>query len=294
MSTFARDFRRMMYKNYVLCGLSAIVVAVLFSCSGKNKPVTDVDDLYRQDSIESASDTLNLVPEDDGLSKSVDELFDDFFIAFVTNQKFQMQRIKFPLQCNDADVASAIKREDWETHNKFTAYDIFSVIYEDEEDILIKNDTSVRQVAIEWIDLQTDSAEIYTFKKADGEWYLRTLNKTSVEDMTNGDFLEFFSHFSNDSIFQAQSIDNPLRIITSDDIEGEGDTAVLEVNANEWNDIKNDYPLPTREIVNIDYGQPSGSLRYKQVLMQNMNNSMFIKLRFHKYSTEWKLIEIEE
>lgn len=283
-----------MYKNFVLYCLSLVMVGVLLSCGGNGRKVTDVDELHRQDSLDSASDTLNLVPEEDEPSRSVDELFDDFFFTFVTNQKFQMRRIVFPLPWNDGDVARTVGRGEWAGHNRFIFQDVFSVIFEDDEDIAVRNDTSVHRVSIEWIDFETDSADIYTFRKSDGEWFLRTVNRTGLQDMSNGVFLRFLSRFVNDSTFQAESVEQPLRIVASDDMDEGGDGEELNVDAAEWGSIRQEFPLPGRELVNIDYGQPSGSVRYKQVLMVGMNDGMYVKFKFHKFSTDWKLIEIEE
>ena len=275
-----------------MCATPAFVFVIFFSCNGNGKGVQDVDVLHMQDSIESANDTLELIADDGKLPESVDELFDDFFFTFVTNQGFQMQRIAFPLPYSDGEVAKTISRSEWNKHNRFIFQEVFSIIFEDDDDMSVKNDTSISRVSIQWIDFNTDSAEIYTFRKGQSRWVLRSINKTDTDDLPNSIFLKFLSRFVCDSIFQAESIEQPLRMITSDDTEDENTTDIL-LDADEWDDIRHQFPLPHTEFVCIDYGQPSSGIRHKQVLMLGMSNNLYVKFKFHRYRAEWKLIEIE-
>ena len=272
--------------------LLVVVLSVLMLSCGGRKQIVDVDDLYRRDSLESAQDTLQLFENEEEPPVAVDGLFDDFFFTFVTNQGFQMQRIHFPLPCTDGEVARSVNKEDWDDFNRFIYQEHFMVVFEDDDDIEVKNDTSVNRVSVEWIDLNEDSADVYTFRKEESMWMLSTVNRTNVNELPNGEFLDFFCRFVCDSVFQNHSIDNPLRVITSEDTEEES-VVKSKHEASDWTWLKQDYPLPKGVLMNIDYGQPSNGVRLKQVLMQSLNDNMFFKFKFHKYRQDWKLIEIE-
>jgi len=263
----------------------------LLSCGGR-KNIVDVDELHRQDSLESVMDTLQLVDEEVAPPVAVDGLFDDFFITFVTNPTFQMQRIDFPLPVTDGESSMTLPKSEWEKYNKFIYQDEFSVIIEDDDDVLVKNDTTVRRVSVELINLDERMADVYTFRKENAIWKLSTIDRTELENLPNGLFLSFFVHFMNDSTFQQKSIDETLRVLTANDTE-EDILSESVYTDEEWQDLKHEIPMPKREFVNIDYGQPSRGVRHKQLLLQSMTDDMFLKLKFHKYHTEWKLIEIE-
>ncbi len=284
-----------MFRFSIHCFAVSVVVLFfavgLLSCGGR-KNIVDVDELHRQDSLESAMDTLQLVEEEEEPPVAVDGLFDDFFFTFVTNPSFQMQRIEFPLPVMDGDSAMMVGSDDWEKYNKFIYQEQFSVIIEDDDDVLVKNDTSVHRVAVEVIDLDEAVANVYTFRKEEAIWKLANIDRRELEDLPNGLFLSFFVHFMNDSTFQQKSIDDPLRVITAEDTE-EDVMVEKKYDAQEWAELKHDFPLPKKELVNIDYGQPSNNRRHKQLLLQSMTDDLFMKFKFHKYHSEWKLIEIE-
>lgn len=292
LSVFLLPFSEIkMCKHLYLLPLVAVLSVFIASCGGR-KPIVDVEDLYRRDSLESAQDTLQLLEDEEEPPEAVDGLFDDFFFTFVTNQGFQMQRISFPLPCTNGTRARTVNKEDWEKYNKFIFQEHFMVVFEDDDDIDVKNDTAVSRVSVEWIDLQEDSADVYTFRKEETMWMLSTINQTKVEELPNGEFLRFFRHFVCDSVFQTRSIDNPLKVITSEDTEEE-QMVKTKHDASDWRYLKEEYPLPKGVLMNIDYGQPSSGVRLKQVLLQSMNDNMFFKFKFHKYRQDWKLIEIE-
>ncbi len=275
---------------WTLATVSILMMAML-SCGGR-KQIVDVDELHRRDSLESAQDTLQLIDEIDQPPVAVDGLFDDFFFTFVTNQSFQMQRIRFPLPVSDGEKARTVGSAEWDNYNKFIFQDQFAVITEDDDDLMVKNDTSVNRVSVEWIDLQQEIAEVYTFRKENKVWMLSTVNRTGLDELPNGEFLTFFSHFVCDSVFQQHSIDEPLQVVTSLDTEDE-ESVDLKYDITEWPLLRKEFPLPHHELVNIDYGQPSKGVRYKQLMLQSMTEDLFLKFKFHKYRSDWKLIGIE-
>jgi len=275
----------------------SVVVIVLFcsagllSCGGR-KNIVDVDELHRQDSLESALDTLQLVDEEEEPPVAVDGLFDDFFFTFVTNPSFQMQRIEFPLPVIIGDSAKTVSVDGWVEYNKFIYQEEFSVIIEDDDDVLVKNDTSVHRVSVEVINLHEALADVYTFRKENAIWKLSNIERVESEHLPNGEFMSFFIHFVNDSTFQQKAIDEPLRVISADDTE-EDVMVENKYDTKDWMEIKHKFPLPKKELVNIDYGQPSNNRRHKQLLLQSMTDDLFMKFKFHKYHSDWKLIEIE-
>ncbi len=268
------------------------VVLALLSCRG-NRPVQDVEELYIQDSIDSSEDTLHLIVEEPEPPQAVDELFDDFFFTFVINPNFQTHRINFPLQCNEGDVQREINEEDWAQFNRFSSQDFFSVIYENEDDIDVQKDTAVNRVAVEWIYLQDDYVETYTFRRFKSKWFLMSINISKIDNVPNGAFLKFYADFISDSTFQVASIRQPLRYTLTESDEEADEASNSQLTLSDWLSMRDELPIPHESLVNIDYGQPSHSTTHKTLFMEGVSNGLSMKFKFKKEDGDWKLTEIE-
>ena len=273
-----------------------LFIPVFLSCSGGGKKIVDVEELHIQDSIDSANDTLHLVPEESEPPKAVDELFDDFFYTFVNKPSFQLRRINFPLKCYEGDAVKDVGRDDWQQFNRFSSQEFFSVIYEHDDDMQVQKDTAINRVSVEWIYLQDNYVETYTFRRFKSKWILMTMQVSDIDDLPNGDFLKFYAQFVADSAFHSQSVHQPLKLTITDDayddeeLSDEQDTLL---SVEDWMAMKEEYPIPQDALVNIDYGQPNQSHSRKTLLMEGMSNGLFIKFKFHREDGSWKLTEIE-
>lgn len=273
-----------------------LFIPVFLSCTGGGKKIVDVEELHIQDSIDSANDTLHLIPEEPEPPKAVDELFDDFFYTFVNKPSFQVRRINFPLKCHEGEDVKDVNRSEWEQFDRFSSQELFSVIYEHDDDMQVQKDTAINRVSVEWIYLQDDYVETFTFRRFKSKWILMTIRISDIEDLPNGDFLKFYAQFVADSAFHSQSIHEPLKLtITDDAYDGEGvsDEQDTLLSVEDWMAMKEEYPIPQDVLVNIDYGQPNQSHSRKTLLMEGMSNGLFIKFKFHREDGGWKLTEIE-
>ena len=150
----------------------------------------------------------------------------------------------------------------------------------------------MQHVSVEWIHLKEESVERFLFNRVDGKWMLTEINKKKLSDMPNGDFLDFYAKFMADTVFQRKSLTEPVKVIlTSDDGEEEPQEEYL--NAEEWFEMRNSLPLPTDELINVDYGQACISQNKKTLLLQGISNGMQMKFKFTKDGDDWKLKEIE-
>ena len=95
------------------------LLSLLFcSCWHSSESTDSSEDEVVEDSIEAEEDSLILF-EEEVVPVSADELFDDFFFSFTTDQRFQMQRVKFPLKCKEGQDELVISREEWKEFNRF-------------------------------------------------------------------------------------------------------------------------------------------------------------------------------
>ena len=274
-----------------------LVIAVALGCllSCKDSKMTnafDNEDEMEEDSIEAfVGDTLHLFEEEEPPA-AVDELFDDFFYNFIDDARFQGQRIAYPLPCKEGDESEKLTKQDWAQYDHFKNQEVLSVLYESEQDYTLSKDTSMQHVGVEWIQLKDDDVERFQFNRVGGKWMLTEIDKKKRGNMPNGDFLNFYAKFMADTVFQGKSLAEPLKVIlTSDDGEEEPQEEFLTVE--EWFEMRHSLPLPTEEIVNVDYGQACTSQNKKTLLLQGISNGMQMKFKFNKDGDDWKLMEIE-
>lgn len=274
-----------------------LVIAVALGCllSCKDSKMTnafDNEDEMEEDSIEAfVGDTLHLFEEEEPPA-AVDELFDDFFYNFIDDVRFQGQRIAYPLPCKEGDESERLTKQDWAQYDHFKNQEVLSVLYEREQDYALSKDTSMQHVGVEWIQLKDDDVERFQFNRVGGKWMLTEIDKKKRGNMPNGDFLNFYAKFMADTVFQGKSLAEPLKVIlTSDDGEEEPQEEFLTVE--EWFEMRHSLPLPTEEIVNVDYGQACISQNKKTLLLQGISNGMQMKFKFNKDGDNWKLMEIE-
>ena len=274
-----------------------LVIAVALGCllSCKDSKMTnafDNEDEMEEDSIEAfVGDTLHLFEEEEPPA-AVDELFDDFFYNFIDDARFQGQRIAYPLPCKEGDESEKLTKQDWAQYDHFKNQEVLSVLYEREQDYALSKDTSMQHVGVEWIQLKDDDVERFQFNRVGGKWMLTEIDKKKRGNIPNGDFLNFYAKFMVDTVFQGKSLAEPLKVIlTSDDGEEEPQEEFLTVE--EWFEMRHSLPLPTEEIVNVDYGQACISQNKKTLLLQGISNGMQMKFKFNKDGDDWKLMEIE-
>jgi len=280
-----------MNKGSVLTFLFLLLLASCKDTPNASGEVREDDEEGKVDSLEFAGDSLHLFEEEE-IPVTVDELFDDFFFSFAVDSKFQDQRIKFPVACNDGDAEMKISRQDWTHFNRFKTQEIYSVIYEREQDLELQKDTALNDVSVEWMYLDEDYVEKFNFGRVEGKWCLKNIQKDNFSNSPNGDFLKFYAAFVADSAYQRNALTAPLRLIIPSEDADEG-SQTQELSADEWFEMKKDLPFNKESLVTIDYGQTSISQNRKTLLMEGVGNGLFIKFKFDKSGGEWKLMEVE-
>mgnify|MGYP002863037782 CR=1 FL=1 len=151
---------------------------------------------------------------------AVDELFVDFFYNFAGDARFQNQRIVFPLLCKEGEGETKLTKHEWNEWNQFGEQEFYAVIYEREQDLELQNDTTIQSVDVEWIHLKEEKQEKYGFDRVNGKWMLTEMQTEKSSETPNGDFLQFYSQFVADSVFQREALAVPVRLIlTSADEE---------------------------------------------------------------------------
>ncbi|MBO4821778.1 MAG: DUF4348 domain-containing protein [Prevotella sp.] len=283
--------------------LACCFAALAIGCKD-NKPepkddiVEQVDTIVKADTIETVIvDTIPDNARDSLISaapvpETVDELFDDFLFLFTANKKLQYERVEFPLPVHDGDSDSFIQMKDWKMEKFFSQQEFYTLILDDESQMELSKNTSVDSVIIETINLKAKSVEQHVFNRRNGKWMLTGINKNTMYQNQNKSFLAFYQQFASDSIFQVQSLNDPVNATIPDP---EDDYAMMEgeFHPDQWDEFK-PYILPDDTIYNILYGQKYNISKKKIFVIRGISNGLEIDMTFKQMNGKWKLVKIVE
>lgn len=276
-----------------ILGTSAACACMLLSCTDpKMTNAFATEEEAEEDSAEVfVGDTLHLFEEEEP-PEAADMLFSDFFFNFIDDVRFQMERVAFPLPYKKGDEVEHLTRDEWKASNHFLDNDYYYVVYEREADLELQKDTTVHNVGVEWYHLADGYVEKCYFNRVKGKWMLTDIINKSISDTPNAGFMEFYTHFVTDTIFQRESVADPLRlVIRSNDVEDETEEKL--VTPDEWMSMRADFPLEDKLFVNMNYGQTCISQNSKKLMLEGISNGEQTKFHFTKNGDEWKLVDVE-
>ena len=266
---------------------------MLLSCTDpKMTNAFATEEEAEEDSAEVfVGDTLHLFEEEEP-PEAADMLFSDFFFNFIDDARFQMERVTFPLPYKKGDEVEHLTRNEWKASNHFLDNDYYYVVYEREADLELQKDTTVHSVGVEWYHLADGYVEKCYFNRVKGKWMLTDIISKSISDTPNAGFMEFYTHFVTDTVFQRESVADPLRlVIRSNDVEDETEEKL--VTPDEWMEMRSDFPLEDKLFVNMNYGQTCISQNSKTLMLEGISNGEQTKFHFTKNGDDWKLVDVE-
>ena len=283
-------------KHKVIRGFVAAMIATLVSCGGKGSDSSkDELDLLLADSI--PVDTLNI--EEEGLSlvedktPQFDGLFNDFLFAYLHSHSLRQERTTNPLPLEHLEHSTEILKNFCPEHEfSFLTGEYFTTLYgsatqmheEDEEEF--EEDSIVN---LQRICLNDGSIRNFQFLRAKGQWRLEAIRETAFDNDELDDFLSFYARFSSDSLFQSQSIADPLRISIQDADDEDGNIDGI-IDAAQWQTFCPEVPCGI--ISNIRKGQDYSGNR---ILLRKsgLSNGLQEVFTFTKERGTWHLTKYE-
>lgn len=266
---------------------------MLLACGGnKTQDIEEVEEIV-QDTV--ALDTLNVAEAEEALPARADELFDDFLFEYAADSMVQRLRTYFPLPYTIDGERCDVQKKNWRYDPLFSHHDFYTVIYNEEQELQLEKDTSLVQVRVEMLNLESKRAKRYQFKryKGVGVWVLSGVTEEPMtQEKDPADFLEFYRHFATDSLFQRERVSRPLKFIT---IDPEDDFCVLEttLDVDQWFAFRPQ--LPTREMTNFYYGQQyQQNPHHKLICFRGKGNGFNNILTFSKQDGRWMLTCFED
>ena len=263
----------------------------LASCNGeKEKENSDGSDLK--------TDTLITVHDEYKKAKATktDAIFDDFLLSFATDSVTQWSRTHFPLSYTVNGNKREFTPQKWKMDKLFSGEDLYTIIFNTENDLDLPTHTDLQQGSFEWIMPETQVIKRYNFKRNDQQaWILNDIEQFPISESCNADFLEFYQRFSTNVDFQKKHVKNSIVFVTNFTDDNDGfSTDRFTVDADQF--IAWNVPMPTKYLTNIVYG-PSCKDKdpsLKILCIKAMDGAFFKALYFRKNRAEWQLYKYED
>lgn len=274
--------------------LGFLLLAFLISCGNKKAkmdPFATIAEMV--DSAGYKADTLQEAEvKEEPKPMVADELFDDFIFNYASDDALQRQRTVFPLPYYDRDTPLKIEADFWKHDYLFTKENCYTLLFDKEEDMDMVGDTTLTSVQVEWIFLKTRMVKRYYFERKRGMWILEAINLREMEKGENEDFVEFYTRFVRDSVYQSKHISHPLQFIT---IDPDDEFSILEttLDVDQWYAFRP--VMPTDRLSNINYGQKNEDLSDTKILKVNgIGNGYSNIFYFRKRGKGWELYKYED
>ena len=285
--------------KYKVIGLAAVAVAVV-SCELKKgdsgiigHDTRDGEEMLwdvEEDTLMQEEEELGLTEES---SPALDGVFNDFLFAYLHSRKLRRERTANPLRLEHNERPAEILEEfDPEFEFGFLTGEYFTTLYGNISQMQAEDDEELEEdsiVSLQRINLNDGTIRNFLFLKKAGGWQLDAIREGTFDDDELSDFLAFYARFCADSIFQSQSIADPLRVVLQDpDDEEESIDGII--SADQWQTFCPE--VPGGIISNIRKGQHYGGQRI--VLRKSgLSNGLQEVFTFTKERTGWRLSRYE-
>lgn len=271
-----------------------IVFAVvsLCACMGNQtgEESDEVDSLLLQIEQPDELDLEEEIYEEESEDANLDSSFVDYLFTFIHSRRLQKERVLMPLI--DIDLKGIVQRLeefDCETEFDFLRGDYFTLFYANAEEMERLKDTADSIVYVDNILLKDSVVRSYEFQLREPGWTLVSRRLLSFQQATYGNFMNFYSRFATDSVYQHQRLANIIRFTTSDpDDENESIEGIID--ADQWSTL--DAELPSTELTNIRNGQLY--TKHRMVILKcGVNSGNQELFTFDHAGHDWRLISYE-
>jgi len=285
------------------------LAGVLTGC--KNDKVAVVKVSTEADSTAMAVEPERTLTEDELVEQqpmptSAEKLFDDFFFNFASNRQLQLERIEFPLKVNSGYKVEFVEKSDWMMEHFFMHDDVYTLIFDNEEQMAYMKDMAVNEAIVERFYLDRDFVKQYLFHRDKGRWMLYELRNQTLPKNPNAPFVAFYQKFATDSDFQRSSLSSEIiysgptpndddaeeTTVDGENMEEEGGSESLDgfITPDLWEYFAPE--LPQSRLYNIVYKYPETESKQKIMLIRGVANGFEEQLVFQLKGGKWKLTKL--
>lgn len=281
--------------------LGYVLLLMIVSCTGQQKRSEVLSEevgtgVLEADSVLATEDCMSdtLIVVDEVVPVTADASFIDFLYYFTSDRDFQNSRVLFPIPFYNDTTVVKLTADEWIFDPMFNDFQLYSVIFDKEEDLELENSNASSSVQIDWIYLTDCHIKRYYFELKNNQWLLEAVNKEKMPRATSDveDFYDFYVRFASDSVFQSQRLADPLLFST---VDPEDEFSVLEttLESGQWFAFRP--PMPCDRLSNIRYGQQeTWKSNTKIVEFKGFGNGFNNTLYFRRFHGKWKLVKFED
>lgn len=277
--------------------IGVCLLMLISSCGSGSKKMNPFEKLTEEiDSLSATKDTalIETVVEESMVPVTADESFADFIYNFALDQKMQLSRIVFPLPYSSDNKKEKIEMSNWTHDPLFSQLESYTVLFDKADDIELEKDTTMTSVKVEWIYLKSNKVKRYSFARKKGQWKLEAIDliDRQTEAESKEDFYQFYEHFANDSIFQEERLQNPLKFVT---VDPDDEFQILETTLEPGQWFAFQPMLPREFLTNVSYGQSENIKSNSKVIeIKGFGNGFNNTLYFERRNGQWKLVQFED
>ena len=286
----------MSIKFKVIGSIVAVMAVALLSCTRKGESTSSFD-FPEEEELNDSLPFIEEVEEELGIGEEkapqLDGLFNDFLYAYLHSHSLRQKRTASPLRLEHSErPAEMLEQFDAEFEFSFLSGEYFTTLYGNARQMQVEDDEELEEdslVCLQRINLNDGTIRNFQFVREEGQWRLEFIREGTFADDDLSDFLNFYAHFCSDSIFQAQSIADPLQIVMQDSEDEEGSINGI-IDADQWETFCSE--VPSGIISNIRKGQTYGGRR---ILLRKsgLSNGLQEVFTFTKERTGWHLTRYE-
>ena len=145
-------------------------------------------------------------------------------------------------------------------------------------------------VVVEKVQLDNKTVEQYIFNRENGLWMLTEINHDAIAQNNNASFLDFYARFASDSLFQVQSLSEPVKT-TVPDPDDDFNMIDGEFYPEQWQDFQPPV-LPKGHIYTIIYGQEYKQSKQKIFIIRGISNGLETEMTFQIKDGKWTLVKM--
>ena len=274
----------------------AVTVAAMLSCGGREQGAKDDE---QEVEFEESVPVDTLIQEEEKLilneesTPALDGVFNDFLFAYLHSRTLRRERTAKPLLLEHTTrPAEMLEDFDPEFEFSFLSGEYFTTLYGNASQMMAEDDEESEEdsvVNLQRINLNDGTIRNFLFLREQGRWQLSTIREATFEDDDLGDFLSFYAQFCTDSLFQTQSVADPLHIVIQDTEDEEGSIDGI-IDADQWQAFCPE--VPGGIISNIRKGQDYGPNR---IVMRKsgLSNGLQEVFTFTREKGNWHLTRYE-
>jgi hypothetical protein len=254
--------------------LVIILSILLTSCLNRSEP-------RKSDSV-----TKSLEINENSIVVS-DTIFGNFIAEFGFNPDLQKSRISFPLDYDSLGIKTSVEKDKWINDRLFV--DRESITYISNE---LENDESSMERVFSWINTQTQISKNYYFKKNNSKWYLVQISIIrETPDQNNENFYSFLSSFCQDSIFQKQRVQFPIKITTlNDDFE----PVNITITEKEWKFTGFYFNSDKLAVIYYDFLRTFKDTDVRILNTRGNGNGISATIKFQKIGNKWFMTRLND